>query len=100
MSTWYDPQAGDDRREQLLRLQRLPDDTRWVANPPVCYRHYQDDVDPQFSIACELRASGAYRADPQAEDHIAADAQTLWTWACRWKQDHSGYRQGVQRRLG
>lgn len=99
LSTWYDPRAGDDRRAQLLRIQRLPEQSRWLAQPAKLYRAYRDALEPTVLIANELHLSGAYRNNPLAEDHITQDATLLWSWACRWAEGYDGYRRSVQRRM-
>jgi len=92
MSTWYDPQTGDERRAQLLRLKNLPKESQWLTQPSTLYQTYRDEPYVKDCIVAELRATGTYSNDPLANDHIGADAKLLWTWACRWHSGYEGYR--------
>ena len=99
MSTWYDPHVGDERRAQLLRIQRLPEEYQYLRQPARLYRMYHLDEVPEQRIANDLRWSDAYQNDPHAVDHIKTDAALLWTWALRWEQGYDPYRRAVQRRM-
>jgi len=98
MSTWYDPQAGDERRAQLLRLQNLPAKLQWLRSPSLLYRTYGNETDPKSPVIWLMRHSPAYDDDPLADAHIAADAKLLWTWACRWHSGYEGYRHSLEGR--
>jgi len=99
MSSWYGPHAGDERRAQLLRIQRLPETARWLSQPATLYRAYRYDPEPERQIAYQLTLSRAYEDDPEKEAHIRSDADLLWTWAYRWHMGYDGYRRAVQRRM-
>jgi len=98
MFTWYDPHAGDERREQMLRIQRLPQEIQWLRYPASLYRHLGHEEDPEGSVMRKLEVSGVYRDDPQSTQHIIADARLLWTWARHWFAGKEERKRTAQRR--
>ena len=98
MSTWYDLNAEDERRAQLLRLKNLPAKIQWMRQPSTLYRAYGGETNPEAQVICLMRYAQAYDDDPLADAHIGADAKLLWTWACRWHSGYEGYRHFLEGR--